>query len=150
MCSNMLGRYSEFHTAADVVHEDEDTYAFISPHWYESHPGHALVVPRAHFENLYQIPAEILGRVYAAVQRIAVAMRGSYQCRGISTRQNNEPSGGQDVWHLHVHIFPCHGADGSRNYLGEFRFADAAARAPYAQKLRDRLARMSAESSSVP
>ena len=139
-CKNMAGRYGEFHTAEDIVYEDANVYSFISPHWWESNPGHALVVPRVHHENIYQIPAETLSHVYQAVKRVAMAMRQTYGCRGISTRQNNEPSGGQDVWHLHVHVFPCHGEDNPRNYLGEFRFADAAARAPYARKLRDGLA----------
>ncbi len=45
------------------------------------------------------------GEVTGAVQRVAVAVKTAYGCNGVSTRQHNEPAGGQDVWHLH-HVFP--------------------------------------------
>lgn len=45
-------------------------------------------------------PAEREGR------EIAIAIRQTYGCQGVSTRQHNEPAGNQDAWHYHVHVFP--------------------------------------------
>ena len=40
------------------------------------------------------------------VRRVAVAIRTGYPRDGMTVRQNNEPAGGQDVWHLHTHMIP--------------------------------------------
>jgi diadenosine tetraphosphate (Ap4A) HIT family hydrolase len=47
--------------------------------------------------------------IYDLVRRIA--MRHTYGCDGISTRQHNEPAGYQDVWHFHLHVFPRYHGD---------------------------------------
>ncbi len=65
-----------------------------------------LVVPTAHHENLYSIPAEAYRAVGDLVREVAIAIRETYGCDGVSTRQHNEPAGNQDVWHLHIHVFP--------------------------------------------
>ncbi len=40
------------------------------------------------------------------MRRVAVAICTGYACDGVTVRQNNEPAGGQDVWHLHTHMIP--------------------------------------------
>jgi histidine triad (HIT) family protein len=42
---------------------------------------------------------------------VAIAIRDTYDCHGVSTRQHNEPAGGPDVWHFHAHAFPRFTAD---------------------------------------
>jgi histidine triad (HIT) family protein len=74
--------------------------------------------------------------VHDAVREIAVAMRTAYGCEGISTRQHNEPAGGQDAWHFHVHVIPRYDGDdlyGSKPLPG---FATGEQRRVYADKLR--------------
>ena len=56
----------------------------------------------------------MLAAVAVTVRRVATAIRDTYGCDGTSTRQHNDPGGGQDVWHLHVHVFPRY--DGDRLY----------------------------------
>jgi histidine triad (HIT) family protein len=68
-----------------------------------------LVIPRDHHENLYCLPAPVGHAIWELIQR--VAMRRAYTCDGTSIRQHNEPAGGQDVWHLHVHVFARHHDD---------------------------------------
>ncbi|WP_415645639.1 HIT family protein [Stackebrandtia soli] len=46
------------------------------------------------------------------MREMAVAIRRLYGCEGVTTRQNNEPAGNQDVWHLHVHVIPRYPGDG--------------------------------------
>jgi histidine triad (HIT) family protein len=72
----------------------------------------------------------------ATARKVAVALRAAYSCQGTSTRQHNEPAGGQDVWHLHVHVFPR--CEGDRLYQrhDEPISATPEERAPYAELVR--------------
>jgi histidine triad (HIT) family protein len=135
-CRLVAGIDSELNTQGDIVFRDERTTAFISPRWWPRNHGHALVIPNTHTENLYSISLDDLCAVSATVQRVAVALKAAYGCPGTSTRQHNEPAGNQDVWHLHVHVFPRY--DGDRLYQRheEHRWTTPAERAPYAEKLR--------------
>ena len=124
----------------DVVYRDAATTAFVAAKWWEGSDGHVLVVPNAHFENIYSIPDAVLGRVYATSKRVATAIRETYGCDGTSTRQHNEPAGNQDVWHFHVHVFQRHDGDDLYRNHERTRWPAAAERAPYAERLRARLA----------
>jgi histidine triad (HIT) family protein len=117
------------------------TTAFIGAKWWIHNPGHVIVIPNAHFENLYDITGEALGPVYATVRRVALAMKAAYTCEGISTRQHNEPAGNQDMFHLHVHVFPRWRHDELYEHHSETRWPSPEERLPYAEKLRDELAK---------
>lgn len=135
-CRLVRGEEGRWNLQDDVVWRDERTTAFVAPKWWPGNEGHAIVIPNAHVENLYAIDDELLGAVYATVRRTAIALRDAYLCSGTSTRQHNEPAGYQDVWHLHVHVFPRYDGDGLYTRHGESRWATAAERAPYAERLR--------------
>lgn len=110
--------------------------ALISPRWWPNNQGHALVIPNQHHENLYALPAVAGHAVHDLTRLVAVAMRASYGCTGISVRQHNEPDGGQDVWHYHVHVLPRYPDD--RLYQSDplAGFASVEQRRPYADRLR--------------
>jgi histidine triad (HIT) family protein len=138
-CRFLAGGETDRNRRSDVVWSDEQTTAFISPKWWDASPAHVIVVPNEHFENLYETPDETLAAVYATAKRVAVALKSAYGCAGTSTRQHNEPAGGQDVFHLHVHVFPRSGDDRLYERHLETRWPDAAERAPYAERLREAL-----------
>ena len=96
----------------DVVLRDEAVVAFIASHWWPRNKGHVLVVPAAHYENVYDLPDAVGAAVFAAARRVAIALKHGYGCDGVSTRQHNEPAGHQDVWHYHLHVFPRYAGDG--------------------------------------
>lgn len=121
---------------ADVVAKRERAVAFVSPRWWARNPGHVLVVPRTHTENLYEIAPPDLHGVMDLVQEVARAMRATYGCSGVSTRQHNEPAGGQDVWHLHVHVFPRYPGDRLYETPPLADFAPPEERVTYARQLR--------------
>src|SRR5215210_4297597 len=89
---------------AEVVQEDEHTVAFmdINP-WTR---GHALVIPRAHSPNLYEIGDEDLARTMAAVRRLAQKMRDALGCDGINALNSTGEAAWQTVFHFHVHVIP--------------------------------------------
>lgn len=128
-------------TRQDVVAERERALAFIAPpRWWPHNLGHVLVIPRNHAENLYSIEPADLHAVMDLVQEVARAMRISYMCPGVSTRQHNEPDGGQDVWHLHVHVFPRYPDDRLYKSIPRPDFATPEERQQFAQRLQPLLA----------
>jgi histidine triad (HIT) family protein len=135
-CFVVRGGETDVNSQSDVVFRDDATTAFVSPKWWTSAPAHVLVVPNAHYENIYRVPDDSLAAVYRAAKRIAIALRATYGCEGTSTRQHNEPAGYQDVWHLHVHVFPRYRGDDLYLRNRETRWASADERTPYAERLR--------------
>jgi len=139
-CRLVAGGEGPVNGQRDIVHQTELATALISPRWWPNNHGHVLVVPNAHHENIFDVPRKYGHGVHDLVREIAIAMRRTYGCDGISTRQHNEPGGNQDAWHYHVHVFPRYHDDrlyGTRPYPG---FVEAHRRWPYAQRLRDYLA----------
>ena len=68
--------------------------------------GHTLVVPKKHYENIYEVPEEELAYLYKVVKRVAVAVRDSMAADGIRVVQNNGSAAGQVIFHFHVHVIP--------------------------------------------
>lgn len=95
----------------DVVYRDTWVTAVISSHQWPNAPGNTLIIPNAHYENLYTLPETFAIPIHRATQKIALAMKTAFACEGISTRQHNEPAGNQDVWHYHLHITPRFAGD---------------------------------------
>lgn len=134
-CRLQDGLHDEHNQPRDVVAVTEHAFARISPKWWPANPGAVLVIPRAHHENLYDLPSDIGHGVWDLVQQVAVAMRATYGCEGISTRQHNEPAGNQDVWHLHVHVFPRYPGDDLYEQHRTVRWVPPEERAPHADRL---------------
>src|SRR4051795_9699090 len=82
---------------AEIVQEDEHTVAFmdINP-WTR---GHALVIPRKHARNIFDIEDEELGYVMSAVKRLATRIHDSLGTDGINLLNSAEPAAWQTVFH---------------------------------------------------
>jgi histidine triad (HIT) family protein len=122
----------------DIVLEDDQVLALISSRWWPRNLGHVILVPKQHFENIFDLPDELGTPIHAAAKRIALALKATYNCNGVSTRQHNEPAGNQDLWHYHLHIFPRY--TGDELYLtprSEIRETTPEERRPYAERLRN-------------
>jgi len=135
LCRIQRGVFDERNQPGDVVAVTDLAYARISPKWWPHNPGAVLVVPREHHENLYSLPAAAGRAVWDLTQKVAGAIRAAFTCDGTSIRQHNEPAGGQDVWHLHVHLFARHRDDRLYESNSEARWVDARERAEYAERL---------------
>jgi histidine triad (HIT) family protein len=138
-CELLAGNESKHNSVQDIVFQNDYATATVAPKWWINNHGHVLVVPNKHYENLYDIPDEVLGEVYKVVKKVAVALRNTYGCEGTSTRQHNEPAGDQDVWHFHVHVYPRYKDDELYKNHDKKEFVDAERRAPFANKLREYL-----------
>jgi diadenosine tetraphosphate (Ap4A) HIT family hydrolase len=85
---------------AYIITEDEHIIVFLSK---ENHP---LVVPRQHIPNIYALDEATAACIMRAAILIARAVKAGLQCEGIYLTQANEPAAGQDVFHVHLHIYP--------------------------------------------
>lgn len=101
---------------ADIIYEDETSLAFldITP----INPGHVLLIPKNHYENLYELPENILIKMTPTIKKIAIALKNGVNAEGINLGMNNESPAGQIVFHAHFHIMPRFSNDGHRHWKG--------------------------------
>ena len=90
-----------------TIYENEYVKAFldISP----VSNGHTLIVPKTHYENIYDADIEILKQIENASKDIGKILKEKLGCSGITRMQNNEY--GQDVKHYHMHLVPRYKGD---------------------------------------
>ena len=94
---------------SERVGEDEHTVAFMDLNPWTR--GHALVVPREHSRNLYDIEPGSLRHTALAAQRLARRMRDRLSCDGVNLLNSCEPAAWQTVFHFHVHVIPRYDGD---------------------------------------
>lgn len=89
---------------ASIVYDDETVLAFLDIRPLSA--GHALVIPKSHFAEIFDAPQKQLSQVHKVAQLIAIAAKKATGADGISIIQQNGKAAGQDIFHLHVHIVP--------------------------------------------
>jgi histidine triad (HIT) family protein len=94
---------------SEIVREDEHTVAFmdINP-WTR---GHALVIPRNHSPNLYEVGEDDLRHTSSAAKQLALRMRERLRCDGVNLLNASEPAAWQTVFHFHMHVIPRYDDD---------------------------------------
>lgn len=74
--------------------------------------GHALILPKEHYANIYEIPEETAGKVMILAKRLATKMTDRLGADGFNLVQNNNECAGQTVFHFHFHLIPRYENDG--------------------------------------
>ncbi|NLZ83175.1 MAG: HIT family protein [Clostridiales bacterium] len=87
-----------------TVYEDEDFKAImdISP----AAKGHVIILPKKHVANIYEMDDNIASKVLIVAKKVAIAIKGEFQCAGLNIVQNNGELAGQTVFHYHMHVIP--------------------------------------------
>ena len=73
--------------------------------------GHALILPKDHYADLFELPEETAGEVMKLAKRMMIKMRDKLGCEGFNLVQNNGDLAGQTVFHFHLHLIPRYRAD---------------------------------------
>ena len=68
--------------------------------------GHALILPKAHYANIYEIPEELAAKAIVLAKKMAGFMTEALGCDGFNIVQNNGEAAGQTVFHFHMHLIP--------------------------------------------
>lgn len=76
--------------------------------------GHALILPKDHFANLYELPEETAADAMRLAKKMAIHMRDVLHCEGFNVVQNNGEMAGQSVFHFHMHLIPRYRDDAQR------------------------------------
>lgn len=92
------------------LYEDDRIMSFLDIN--PINPGHALVIPKAHFTSIFDIDDEVLAACAVVVAKVARAVRSATGCEGLNVLQNNFRAAGQLIDHFHIHIIPRYGGDG--------------------------------------
>ncbi len=76
--------------------------------------GHALILPKEHFANLYELPDDTAARAMILAKKMAALMKDRLGCDGLNVIQNNGETAGQTVFHFHMHLIPRYEDDGQK------------------------------------
>lgn len=98
-----------------TIYEDEQFRVImdISP----ATKGHALILPKEHYPNLYEIPEEVAADAMKLAKKLAKKMTDALQCDGFNLVQNNGEVAGQTVFHFHMHLIPRYKNDGNEDRI---------------------------------
>lgn len=73
--------------------------------------GHCLIVPKDHYDNIYDLDEQAAGRLFGLAAKVAVSLRDELNCEGMNIVQNNGEMAGQTVFHFHMHLIPRYAGD---------------------------------------
>lgn len=74
--------------------------------------GHALILPKEHYADLFALPQETAADAMKLAKRIAGAQKDALKADGLNLVQNNGAAAGQTVGHFHIHLIPRYEGDG--------------------------------------
>lgn len=76
--------------------------------------GHALILPKDHYANIYELPMGACGEVMQLAKQMATKMTDRLHADGFNIVQNNGECAGQTVFHFHMHLIPRYTDDGQK------------------------------------
>ncbi|HBM46213.1 MAG: Histidine triad (HIT) protein [Parcubacteria group bacterium GW2011_GWF2_38_76] len=120
---------------AEKIYEDEDLFAFldITP----INAGHTLIIPKKHYENLFELPDDILKKISIKLRDLGASVKEAMNAEGLNIGMNNRPAAGQIVPHAHFHLIPRYIKDGYKHWGG--RKYDEGEITKVAKEIRERI-----------
>ena len=99
----------------NIIYEDEKFTVILdaSP----ATKGHALILPKNHAANIYELPDEDAADIFVLAKKLATKMTEILHCDGFNIVQNNGEVAGQTVFHFHMHLIPRYKKDGNEEKL---------------------------------
>lgn len=95
---------------SNILYEDDDFQVIL-----DSSPatkGHAILLTKKHFKNLFDIDEETASKLFPVIIKVSKAMKEELACSGFNLVQNNGKDAGQTVFHFHIHLIPRYEDDG--------------------------------------
>lgn len=92
-----------------TIYEDEDFRVILDLG--PASKGHALIIPKHHAENIYDLSDETAAKVMVLAKKMAAKLTEAFQCDGFNILQNNGKIAGQTVFHFHLHLIPRYKGD---------------------------------------
>lgn len=92
-----------------TIYEDEDFRVILDIE--PASKGHALILPKEHYANLYELPEELASKALIVAKKVIANMTDIVGCDGYNVLQNNGAVAGQTVFHFHMHLIPRYKED---------------------------------------
>ena len=95
---------------SSTLYEDNDFRVILdlSP----ASKGHALIIPKEHYRNLYDLDETLAAKAMVLANKMVLKLKDVLGCDGYNIVQNNEEAAGQTVFHFHMHLIPRYKGDG--------------------------------------
>ena len=100
---------------SSTIFEDEDFKVILDIN--PAAKGHALILPKQHYVNLYELPEELAAKAMVLAKKLAAHMTERLECDGLNLLQNNGAVAGQTVFHFHLHLIPRYKDGDNRDLL---------------------------------
>ena len=99
----------------NAIYEDDDFKVILdaSP----ASKGHALILPKEHYANIYEIDEDVLAKASRLAKKIITHEKDVLKCDGYNVVQNNGEVAGQTVFHYHMHLIPRYASDDNTNMI---------------------------------
>ncbi len=68
--------------------------------------GHALILPKEHYDNLWELGETEAAKVMSIAAKVSAGQKAALGCDGVNVLQNNGVAAGQTVFHFHMHLIP--------------------------------------------
>jgi histidine triad (HIT) family protein len=107
----------QFTGEASRVYEDDATLAFMNIRQFNQ--GHVLIIPKQHVETVDQLSAGTAGALFQTTVIVSRAVQRTFQPDGMNIWQSNGAAAGQEVPHVHIHVFPRWRNDGFTGFRYE-------------------------------
>ena len=92
-----------------TLYEDEDFRVILDLG--PASKGHALILPKAHAANIYEISDDMAAKAMILAKKMATKMTEALKCDGFNIVQNNGEPAGQTVFHFHMRLIPRYEGD---------------------------------------
>lgn len=138
---NIFARILAGEAKSHRVYDDEHVLAIMDV--MPRADGHTLVLPRTQAVDFLDLPGDTVPGVFAATQRLSRAVKEAFAADGVLVKLHNGSAAGQVIFHMHVHVIPCH--QGQPMKPPGHALADDEVLAEHARLIREALARQAAE-----
>lgn len=98
---------------AEIIYEDDSVISFLDIN--PITPGHTLVIPKVHAENIIDLPENATKELFIAVKKITTILDKSLTANGFTIGINHGKASGQTIDHIHIHIIPRYYGDGGKS-----------------------------------
>lgn len=92
-----------------TLYEDDDFRVILDIE--PASKGHALILPKEHYANLYELDDELASKALVLAKKMITKLTEVWGCDGYNVLQNNGPAAGQTVFHFHMHLIPRYNDD---------------------------------------
>lgn len=89
---------------SNTIYEDDEFKVILDVN--PASKGHALILPKEHYSNLFEIEEEVAAKAMKLAKKLATHMTEVLKCDGFNLLQNNNEVAGQTVFHFHMHLIP--------------------------------------------